>query len=221
MAPGARIAVFDLDGTLLNPFTGIKAALLRALAEINCAPIDDATIGLFIGSPLQDSFAKYLKMSESDVDVAVAAFRHHFGAGLMFDNEIYEGMEKVLIQLAARDVVLVVATSKPEALAERILEHAELRDYFDVVSGATADGAVRSKVDVINRALVQVGSVESADIAVIGDREFDMVGARKFDARAIGVEWGFGSREELLGAGADAIVASPQELESVLVSMGF
>ena len=139
-------------------------------------------------------------------------YREYFGEKGLFENEVYAGIPDVLAALKQAGKTLLVATSKPEIYTNRILEHFDLARYFDVVAGATMDETRNEKADIIAYALKQIADADPSKIVMIGDRKFDILGARENGIDSIGVLYGYGSRAELEEAQATFIVEKPEEL---------
>ncbi|WP_019321689.1 HAD family hydrolase, partial [Streptococcus mutans] len=189
--------LFDLDGTLTNPALGITNSLVYALEKFNIEVTDKKELYRFIGPPLQDSFENFYHFSKEDSLKAVDFYRDYFRHKGLYENEVYQGIPDLLERLKAQGKKLLVATSKPEEFARQILKHFELFDYFDLVAGASMDGSRRLKGDVIAHALTSAQVSDLSAAIMIGDREHDIIGAKKNGLDAIGVLYGFGNREEL------------------------
>lgn len=189
--------LFDLDGTLTNPALGITNSLAYALEKFNIEVTDKKELYRFIGPPLQDSFENFYHFSKEDSLKAVDFYRDYFRHKGLYENEVYQGIPDLLERLKAQGKKLLVATSKPEEFARQILKHFELFDYFDLVAGASMDGSKRLKGDVIAYALTSAQVSDLSATIMIGDREHDIIGAKKNGLDAIGVLYGFGNREEL------------------------
>ncbi|WP_019805925.1 HAD family hydrolase, partial [Streptococcus mutans] len=189
--------LFDLDGTLTNPSLGITNSLAYALEKFNIEVTDKKELYRFIGPPLQDSFENFYHFSKEDSLKAVDFYRDYFRHKGLYENEVYQGIPDLLERLKAQGKKLLVATSKPEEFARQILKHFELFDYFDLVAGASMDGSRRLKGDVIAHALTTAQVSDLSATIMIGDREHDIIGAKKNGLDAIGVLYGFGNREEL------------------------
>ncbi|WP_019323660.1 HAD family hydrolase, partial [Streptococcus mutans] len=189
--------LFDLDGTLTNPALGITNSLAYALEKFNIEVTDKKELYRFIGPPLQDSFENFYHFSKEDSLKAVDFYRDYFRHKGLYENEVYQGIPDLLERLKAQGKKLLVATSKPEEFARQILKHFELFDYFDLVAGASMDGSRRLKGDVIAHALTSAQVSDLSATIMIGDREHDIIGAKKNGLDAIGVLYGFGNREEL------------------------
>jgi phosphoglycolate phosphatase len=202
--------VFDLDGTLTDPFDGITRCVAYAFETLGHVAPDVASLRRFIGPPLQDSLAEWLPAAE--VDAAVAAYRERFDRVGWRENHVYDGIVDLLVELSGDGHELAVATSKPTVFAERILTHFGLRGYFAQVVGATLGGSLRRKGDLIALALDET----THDAVVVGDRAQDVVGARANGVRSIGVAWGYAEANELQDAGADHIARAPSDVKALL-----
>lgn len=207
--------LFDLDGTLTDPFDGITNSVLYALKKCGIAETDRKKLAAFIGPPLMESFQVFYGMSEGAARRAVACYREYYADKGIFENRVYDRIPETLAALAARGKKLYVATSKPEFFAEKILEHFQLAPYFSGVAGATMDKTRTRKADVIAYALGRF-SLPQAQSVMIGDRMHDVAGAKQNKLPCIGVLYGFGSREELLAAGADMLAETPEALLPLL-----
>ncbi|WP_019803769.1 HAD family hydrolase [Streptococcus mutans] len=209
--------LFDLDGTLTNPALGITNSLAYALEKFNIEVTDKKELYRFIGPPLQDSFENFYHFSKEDSLKAVDFYRDYFRHKGLYENEVYQGIPDLLERLKAQGKKLLVATSKPEEFARQILKHFELFDYFDLVAGASMDGSKRLKGDVIAYALTSAQVSDLSATIMIGDREHDIIDAKKNGLDAIGVLYGFGNREELETAGAKFIVETVENLRKILL----
>lgn len=135
----------------------------------------------------------------------------------MFENSVFEGMERLLRALKTAGKTLIVATSKPEAYARRILDHLGMDGYFTYIAGATFDGTRTEKADVISYALGACGVTDLSLALMVGDRKHDIMGARETGLDSLGVLFGYGDRKELEDAGATYIVETVQDLHDLLV----
>jgi phosphoglycolate phosphatase len=209
---GYRYCLFDLDGTLTDPGIGITNSVMYALEKFGIHVSDRAELFSFIGPPLGESFRRQFGFSEEQAQKAVEYYREYFRPKGIFENSVYEGIPELLKKLRENHITVALATSKPYEFAVRILEHFELKQYFDYIGGATMDGRISKKADVIARLLDEFGNVDKAEVLMIGDRAQDIEGARANGLHSAGVLWGYGSAEELQGAGADYLAAKPEEL---------
>lgn len=205
--------MFDLDGTLTDPFDGITKCVNHAFERLGIEAPSPDELRRFIGPPLQDSFSQWLAASE--VDDAVRFYRERFDAVGWRENHLYEGVVPVLRQVSRSGHQMVVATSKPSVFAKRIIDHFGLTAYFKGVIGATLDGSLRHKSDLIAKALVDT-CTPAADALMIGDRAQDIVGAKLNGVRTIGVRWGYAEAGELEAAHADAVATTPDDLRDLI-----
>jgi phosphoglycolate phosphatase len=202
---------FDLDGTLTDPKIGITRSIQYALDKLGhpAIPSEDE-LAWCIGPPLRASFTRLLG-SEHASDRAVSLYRERFADIGIFENSLYAGIADILTALSRPGRRLFVATSKPGVFAERIIDHFGLRAHFERVFGSELDGTRSDKTHLLEYALKQA-SVDPARAIMIGDRSHDIVGARNNGMGAIGVLYGYGSREELTEAGALHVCARPHGL---------
>lgn len=210
-----NVILFDLDGTLTDPGEGITNSVAYALKKYGIEVTDRKSLYSFIGPPLSDSFMKYYGFSEEKAMEAIQFYREYFREKGIFENEVYEGIPQLLERIKKSGRKIVLATSKPEEFALRILEHFDLIKYFDVVAGASMDEKRNRKGDVIKYALEKGGFGKDSTV-MIGDREHDIFGAKENSLASIGVLYGYGSREELEKAGADYIAEAVEDIFSLL-----
>ena len=204
--------LFDLDGTLTDPFKGIANSVIYALKKFGIAAPEKTLLRKFIGPPLTESFSKYCGLSRSDALRAVEYYREYFAATGIFENKPYIGVQELLSELKKSGFTVVVATSKPEQFAKAIVCHFGLDQYFKEVCGATMDQSRTQKADVIAYALQKCGITNTKLAVMIGDRKHDIIGAKANGLHSIGVLYGYGSKEELLATGADHIANSPADI---------
>ena len=149
------------------------------------------------------------------VAAAIGHYRDRFSATGIFENSLYDGIQPALAQLTYQGASLHLATSKPHVFARQILEYFELETYFVSVHGSELDGVRSHKADLMAYVLEQE-SIAPADAVMVGDRAYDIVGAVANKISAVGVLWGYGSRVELVEAGADQLLAQPSELAQMM-----
>ena len=204
--------LFDLDGTLTDPALGITNSVAHALSKWDISVSDRSELFKFIGPPLLDSFAEYYGFSDEQSRLALKYYREYFTDRGMFENRVYEGVPELLSNLKAQGKQLIVATSKPEEFAARILQHFELDGYFDFIGGASMDETRVKKADVIQYALDTCNISSKASVIMVGDRHHDIDGAKLCGLPSIGVTYGYGSIDELKDAGADFIALSVEDI---------
>jgi phosphoglycolate phosphatase len=201
---------FDLDGTLTDPKIGITRSIRYALERLGREPPSENELTWCIGPPLHASFVKLLGENHL-ADRALLLYRERFGDIGMFENAVYAGIEATLTSLADGSRRLFVATSKPHVYATRIIEHFKLGAFFEHIFGSELDGTRVDKTELLKYALETTG-VDPAEALMIGDRSHDIVGARNNGLLALGVLYGYGSKQELIQAGAHRLCAEPPEI---------
>lgn len=211
------IILFDLDGTISDPGIGITNSVSYALEKFNIKVKERSELYKFIGPPLKDSFAKFYDFNKEDCEKAISYYREYFKERGIYENELYEGIQQLLQTLHDEGKKVILATSKPENFAVEILKYFHIEEYFDYIAGATLDGSRSKKADVISYALEKSGINDLSTVVMIGDREYDIYGAREVGIDSIGVLYGYGNREELQNAGASDIVESVSELKKRLL----
>ena len=209
--------LFDLDGTLTDPAEGITNALMHAQRRLGRPVSRREELYVFIGPPLIEMFMSEWGLTRAEAEQALIFYREHFTVKGLFENVPYAGIGETLADLRAAGLRLFVATSKPEPLSLRILEHFDLLQYFEAVAGSTLDETRTKKGEVIAYAL-STYHLDPSETVMVGDREHDVIGARENGLHCIGVLYGYGSREELTAAGAAALAADLGELSGLLKS---
>lgn len=211
--------LFDLDGTITDPKVGITTCVQYALEHFGIHEPDNDKMEPFIGPPLQDSFEQFYHMDAETAKQAVAKYRERFQTVGLYENEIYDGMADLLKTLKEGGCRLAVASSKPTVFVKKILEHFDVVQYFDVVVGSELDGSRAKKEEVVQEALRQLdpkGQVSSGQMVMIGDRYFDVQGAKAHHLDSIGVAYGYAAEGELQQAGATFVVDTVQQLKELL-----
>lgn len=208
--------LFDLDGTLTDPALGITNSVMYSLEKFGIPVPDRTKLYPFIGPPLLDSYMERFGMTKEEAEQAIAYYREYFKEKGLFENTPYPGISEMLAALKAAGKRLYLATSKPIVFAERILEHFSLAPYFNGAVGATLDGKLSEKEDVIAEALRRYQITDLSHTAMVGDRKFDILGAKKNHLISVGVLFGYGSHEELTEAGADHLAETVDDLRNIL-----
>ncbi len=209
--------LFDLDGTLTDPAPGITSSVMYALERSGLAVPPREELYRYIGPPLVFSFKEYAGMDEEAAVRALGFYRERFSAGGLFENEIYPGIAELLEKLKRGGGKVILATGKPEEFAVMILEHFGILKYFDFVAGNTLDEKRPEKRDVFNHIISVFPDIGPDNTVMVGDRCYDILAAKEFSVRSVGVLFGFGSEEELKESGADMLAASAAELERLLI----
>jgi phosphoglycolate phosphatase len=213
--PTEATLFFDLDGTLTDPKPGITGSIQYALGKLGRPVPSQHELAWCIGPPLRASFVTLLG-GEDHADRAVTLYRERFGDVGLFENSVYPEIEPVLAKLSQSGFRMFVATSKPHVFARRIIDHFDLAHHFEHVFGSELDGTRVHKADLLSFALEQTG-VDASRSLMIGDRSHDVLGAKANGMDAIGVTYGYGSREELIAAGARHLCVSPRAILDVIL----
>ncbi len=208
--------LIDLDGTISDSSTGIGRSLQHAFETCGYRPPSDDEVRLAIGPPFEHTFP-LLGVPEHDIHRVIEAYRDRYEHIGLFENELYDGVEAMLTDLAI-DYTLAVATAKPESTAVRIIDHFGLAEHFAVQAGASdvVGSDRRTKADVIGYALTQLATSPGDHVVMIGDRDHDVEGAKAHGIDCVGVTWGFGTADELRDSGAVALVDRPADVAATV-----
>jgi phosphoglycolate phosphatase len=208
----APTILLDLDGTLIDSQPGILSSCQAALRALGHEPDPSLDISSIIGPPIEEILRLLLEpYGDGRVAEAVNAYRAAYGQNGLFDCTLYPGIAQALTEMRQAGAQLLLATSKRRNFAELILDHLEITQFFDGIYGSEASGVLDHKPDLVAH-IVERHTLTQSRCVMVGDRRYDVAGAHANEIRALGVLWGYGSREELETAGADELVAEPGEL---------
>lgn len=208
---------FDLDGTLTDPGKGLISSLSYSLNKMGIQVDNPNNLKVFIGPPLDVSFRKFYNFNEEQIELGTKYYRKKYREKGIFENEVYPNIEFVLKTLKENGKILVLATSKPEEFAYKILKHFNLLQYFDFIGAATMDSSRSKKGDVIKYALDNLQIKNLNQVIMIGDRKYDIIGANENQLDSIGVLYGYGNKEELETAGAKYICQNALEILDIIL----
>lgn len=208
--------LFDLDGTITDSESGITRCVEYALNHFGIQVNDLRELSRFIGPPLLDSFKDFYHFTDEQAAIATAKYRERYTDKGIYENELYPGIKELLAEAVRQGKTVILATSKPEIFARRILDYFELSSYFSFVAGSGLDGSLHTKTDVINYILQSNNITALSEVVMIGDRKHDIIGAKNVGIDSIGVLYGFGDYDELAQAGATYIVKDMEELRNLL-----
>lgn len=208
--------MFDLDGTITDSGEGIANSVMHALNKFGIKVKVKSELNKFVGPPLGDSFQMYYGFSLEESKTAIIYYREYYTERGMFENVLYEGIEALLRKIKDNGGINILATSKPRVFAEKILEHFRLDKYFTSVIGSNLDGTMVKKYDIIKSAIESFNITDLRKAVMVGDRHYDIEGAKKFGIKSIGVLYGYGDRKELEEAGADFIAGTVDEIWEIL-----
>ena len=214
--------LFDLDGTLTDSMPGITRAVQYALRRYGIEETNLDALKPFVGPPLTDSFMEFYGFSPEDAAKAIALYRERFAPIGIFENSVYPGIPDLLERLKEKGMLLAVASSKPECYVRQILAHFDIEKYFDVVVGSELDGSRSQKEEVVEEALKRLGILtvpvekRKSVCVMIGDRKFDLQGAKAHFLTGVGAGYGYASAGELEEEGADYIAETVEKLAQYL-----
>ena len=207
---------FDLDGTVSNNFLGISRCLNFALDRLGLRQLTDDEVLPFVGPPFRESLPR--TFPGINAEAALSLYRERYETLGWSENNLYEGVSQSLRTLHLQGFTIALCTSKPRIFAERIIKHFDLARYFDGIHGPELDGKFDRKTELLEHLMERYGATPESAV-MIGDRDKDVEAALHVGAHSLGVLWGFGSREELAGAGAHRIVQHPDELVHTIHSI--
>ncbi|NOZ45548.1 MAG: HAD hydrolase-like protein [Chlorobi bacterium] len=211
-----KLIIFDLDGTITNSEKGIFNSLKFAVHKFGITEINQTVLDEFIGPSLKYSFSKHFFSNPADVVNAVKYYREYYAVKGIFENELYDGIENTLKQLKLNNKILCIASSKPLIYVKKIAKHFKIEHYFKHITGAEINGTLSDKAELIEQIINFFPKVEKEEIVMIGDRNWDVSGAKKAGIDVIGVTYGFGSLQELQDAGANEIALNTEDILSLV-----
>ena len=211
------LILFDLDGTLTDPWEGITKSVQYALSACGIDEPDLSRLTRFIGPPLIPAFEQFYGLSQAQSEFALKKYRERFSTKGIRENRIYSGVPELLNSLKERGKSIALATSKPEQFAVQILETFDIIKYFDNVTGATFDNRISKKADVIEEVFRRLGQPDRSRAVMVGDRSYDILGAKECSIRSVGVLFGYSEPGELEKSGADFIAEDMSSLRSILL----
>lgn len=208
---------FDLDGTLVDSGEGVRNSVEYALNKFGIEVENKDALSCFIGPPLTVSFKTFYGFDDEKADRGVAFYREYYKEKGIFEGYVYDGIENMLIRLKQAGMRIMVATSKPELFAKRVLDKFGISKYFDFIAGATLDEKTRATKTEIMQYAFDSCDVQPSEVIMVGDRLFDIEGAKHFGMECIAVLFGYGSEEEFIEYGADYIVKTPKDVADLIL----
>ena len=202
--------IFDLDGTLLDSSEGIVASFRSTLDELGL-DATDAMLRSLIGPPLWHSF-RVLGVEEAFVDEAVALYRRYYAEFGVFEAVVYPGIHDVLSDMRDAGIAMGVATAKRVDFAAQMVRSHHLAAFFDIIAGASVDLIVSEKYEIIDEVLRHWVVPPTSSLWMVGDRRYDMEAGKHHGLTTVGVTWGFGTEDELVASGADALARESRDL---------
>ncbi len=221
------IAIFDLDGTLIDSRIGIHSSIVHTLEEMGVPAVDQELLSQFIGPPLIDSFKSVCGMTEPDAERAVAVYKEYFAVEGIKGFEVYKGVPEMLWLLRASGVRMAIATTKDEVFGREIALNADFMPFLEVIIGSDREGTMIRKPELIAAALSALNipappphDANSHRIVMVGDHALDILGAKANNIASIAVTYGFGNNEELRDGAPDHIAQNVTELRNLLLGVG-
>lgn len=213
-----KYIIFDLDGTLTDPYEGITNSVRYAMAQMKKPIPDGVELGIFIGPPLYYSFEHYMGLTKEESVLAVDEYRVYYKDRGLYENKIYGGIADLLLKIREGGGMNMTGTAKPQIFAEEVLRDVGIHQYFNAISGADMREAHTSKEHIIRRAMQLAGISEDEYkyCLMVGDRKFDIEGAKLCGIDSAGITWGYGDRAELEAEGATYVVDTVSELEKII-----
>ncbi len=209
--------LFDLDGTITDSGPGIMNCVRYALEKSGMPEADESELRAFIGPPLHEQFRDFCGITDEQAEEMVRLYRERYSGTGIFENRVYDGVIPMLESLKEAGVRILLATSKPEKFAKIIADHFAFAEYFDFIGGANMDGTRTAKQEVIEYVLESCGVSDRTDLIMVGDRRYDIEGAKKAGLASMGVLYGYGSREEIENAGPDLIAETPADIAALIL----
>lgn len=212
-----HVILFDLDGTLTDPFEGITKSVQYALAHFGINEPNLYNLKHFIGPPLKQTIEETYHLTPEQGDEALRKYRERFSVKGIYENKLYNGMRSLLEALRNNGARLAIASSKPHFYIHKILVHFGIDEYFESVTGSELDGQRTDKAEVIEHALKQLGIQPSSDVVMIGDRIHDAIGAQAVGIDFIAAGYGYAEPDEFENLPHVALVNSISELRTFLL----
>jgi phosphoglycolate phosphatase len=188
--------LFDLDGTLTDPYLGITNSVKYALNKFNIAEQNNSQLKLFIGPPLEQSFMEYYRFNKNEAKKAIEFYREYYSVKGIYENKLYHGIDIVLKTLNNKNINCIVATSKLEEYAVKVLRYFKIDLYFKHVTGSNLEGTLVEKEEII-KYIIEKYQLEKEKTIMVGDRKYDIIGAKNNGIDSIGVLYGYGTKKEL------------------------
>lgn len=208
--------IFDFDGTVSDTSEGIYNGVRYALKKMGFHELTEEQLATFVGPPLFDAFRYYFDIDEDTAHETIKAYREYYSVTGLFESKVYDGMVDLFEALKERNIKIGIATGKPQPFAERLIAKFGIDKYFDTIVGQNFKITDSSKSQLITTAYKNMGLLPER-VCMVGDREFDIIGAKDAKITGIGILYGFGSREELENANADYIAPTVKDLKDYLL----
>ena len=207
--------LFDFDGTVFDTVEGITKSVRYAVNKLGI-DAEPETLRCFAGPPLVDMFMEHFGFDQATAEQAVRDFRERYRPIGLYECRPFPGVKELLAELRAAGYILGIATSKPQPMAEELLDRAGMRSLFDAIIGSREEGNNSSKADVLRTVMARLGKTPG-DCVLIGDTKYDVRGAKLCGVDCIGVGWGYAAEGELEAAGAICVVPDLDALRAMFL----
>ncbi len=205
--------IFDFDGTVVDTGEGILKSLQYSFEQMGREVPDMSDLKKFIGPPIYYSFTEFYGVSEDEVETYIKKYRERYTVKGIYECHIYEGMKELLISLKEKGIKVGIASSKPQRLIYDVADYLGITDLFDAIVGVKIDDSNHStKTGLVLECMELLGVSDKSQVLMVGDRKFDIDGAKGAGVDSCGALWGYGSRDEFEEHGATFVVAKPSEL---------
>ncbi|WP_164995853.1 HAD hydrolase-like protein [Miniphocaeibacter massiliensis] len=211
-----KYIIFDLDGTIIDSFEGMKESIKYSLKQIKLDIVDEKIINQFIGYPLIDSYMKYFKVDEKVANYLVSFYRDYYKEQGVLNARIYEGIIDVIKELKKMGYKIAIVSLKPKVFVYRILKNLGIFENFDNIVGIDWNNYEVTKIDLMNQ-FIELIKLDLTNSYFIGDRNYDILTGQRFGVKTIGVSYGYGTIEELESASPNYIVHSPREIIEIVI----
>jgi len=188
--------LFDLDGTLTDPYLGITNSIKYSLKKFNISENDENILKSFIGPPLEKSFMKFYQFDSNKSKLAVEYYREYYSEKGIYENKLYPDIDILLDKISKNNKNVILATSKPTIFATEVLKHFDIEKYFNDIVGSNLDGTLVEKDEII-KYIIEKNNLNEKETIMLGDRKYDIIGAHKNNIHSIAVMYGYGSKDEL------------------------
>ncbi|MBE6827019.1 MAG: HAD family hydrolase [Ruminococcaceae bacterium] len=209
--------LFDFDGTMVDSSEGIFKSLIYALESAGCEKPSDETLRKFIGPPIYDSFRDLFGFDEEMIGYMIKKYRERYRAKGLEEVSVYAGIPELFRTLKENGIKTATASSKPTEFIEKILKDKGLYDCVDYIGGTAFDEKDSGKTAILNRSLEALGCTDRSRAVMVGDRKYDIDGAKGAGIKTVAVLYGFGSEEEFRRHNAEYIVNDTKEIEKIIL----
>lgn len=208
-----RYILFDFDGTVVNTGEGILKSLQYSFYEMGHEVPSQEELKKFIGPPVYYSFTHYYGIGEDKVGDYIRKYRERYKREGIYECELYKDMLTLLGTLKDSGYTLGIASSKPEHLIFDVADYLDITKYFDAVVGVKSDASRHTtKTGLILEAMDKLGVSDKSQVLMVGDRHYDITGAKGAGVSSCGCLWGYGNKEEFQECDADFIIEDPLDL---------